>query len=331
MLGYLARNCGVTGGSVAFQGSDLFRLSEGGRRKLRGIRIAYVAQSAAASFNPCHRLLDQHVEAALQYGIADGRLAREQAAAIYRELGLPAELGLRFPHQVSGRQLQRAMIAMAISCRPDVVVFDEPTTALDVTTQIGVQATLREVIRSHHLSGVYISYDLALVAQMSDRIAVLRHGKLVEATDTPTMLSAPREAYTRSLWAVRSLQKSPRTEPGLTPELLKVEGLDAYYGTFHVLKDIGFSLGYGETIAVVGESGSGKSTLARALTGVLSPARGRTSFAGDVLASSYERRSREQLRRMQFIYQMADTALNPRHSVRTAIERPLKLFSGYRV
>jgi peptide/nickel transport system ATP-binding protein len=326
LMGYLARNCEVTTGSVQFEGTDLFKLAESRRRGLRGVRIAYVAQSAAASFNPCHRLIDQHVEAAVEHGLMDLRKAKEEAAAIYRELGLPAELALRFPHQVSGGQLQRAMIAMAISCRPDVVIFDEPTTALDVTTQIGVLAALRQVIRSHRLSGIYISHDLALVAQMSDRIAVLRHGRVVETADTATMLDAPKQPYTKSLWAVRTFEKPPRTDRSFSPELLKVGALNAYYGAFQVLQDISFMLPQGQTMAIVGESGSGKSSLARALTGVLSPASGQICFEGNVLARSFKGRSANQLRRIQFIYQMADTALNPRHSVKTAIERPLKLF-----
>ncbi len=326
LMGYLARNCVVTAGSVAFEGTDLFKLAESRRRDLRGVRIAYVAQSAAASFNPCRRLIDQHIEAAVQHGLLEPQKARDEAAAIYGELGLPAELALRFPHQVSGGQLQRAMIAMAMSCRPDVIIFDEPTTALDVTTQIGVLSALRQVIRNHRLSGVYISHDLALVAQMSDRIVVLRHGRVVETADTATMLQAPKDDYTKSLWAVRALAKPQRTDTGLAPELLSIEALDAHYGAFQVLHNINFSLTKGQAMAIVGESGSGKSSLARALIGILSPTNGRVRFEGTVLPSSYKGRSADQLRRIQFIYQMADTALNPRHSVKTTIERPLKLF-----
>ena len=330
LMGYLASTCRVSSGEVLFAELDLFRIGEPERRKLRGTRIAYVAQSAAASFNPAHRIIDQHIETAVRHGLKTKAEAKRDAAALYRDLGLPDDIGMRFPHQVSGGQLQRAMIAMAISCQPDLVIFDEPTTALDVTTQIGVLAMIRQVTRQHRLSGVYISHDLALVAQMADRIAVLRHGRLVELAATRDMLAAPKEDYTKSLWAVRKLVKTPAPERRDRQPLLSVTGLDVRYGGFKALSNVSIAVPRGGTVAIVGESGSGKSSLARAIIGVVKPAAGGVVFDGRELAPGYDRRSREQLRQIQFIYQMADTALNPRQSVRDVIGRPLTLMAGLR-
>src|SRR5262249_10624613 len=153
-------------------------------------------------------------EGAVQHGIAGEAEARQQAITLLRKLRLPQPetIGLRYPHQVSGGQLQRMMTAMAISCRPDLIIFDEPTSSLDVTTKIEVLAAVKDVIRQHDPAAIYISHDLALVAQMADRIMVLRNGELVEESETATMLSAPSEAYTKSLWAVRTHNKPPAPE-----------------------------------------------------------------------------------------------------------------------
>jgi peptide/nickel transport system ATP-binding protein len=325
LLGYLAPGCEATAGQVVFDSRDLLRVGEAERRRLRGTRIAYVAQSAASAFNPAWRIIDQHIEVAVQHGLASRAEARRDALRLHDELGLPPGAGERFLHQLSGGQLQRAMIAMAISCRPDLVVFDEPTTGLDVTTQIGVLRVIREVVRRHGMSGVYISHDLALVAQMADRIAVMRHGKVVEVAETAAMLAAPQADYTRSLWAVRSLDRPARPPAEAAEPLLSLRGVDAAYGHVPVLRGIDLDVPPGRCVVIVGESGSGKSTLARVIAGLLPPRAGSIRFAGQALAPSYAQRPRQQLRRIQMIYQMADTALNPRQTVRTAIGRPLVL------
>lgn len=324
LLGYLAPGCNVLAGRIVFDSRDLLRLRESERRRLRGTRIAYVAQSAAAAFNPVWRIIDQQIEVAVRHGIATRAEARRDAIRLYRELGLPVDAGDRFPHQLSGGQLQRAMIAMAISCLPDLVVFDEPTTGLDVTTQIEVLRVIRDVVRRHGMSGVYISHDLALVAQMADRIAVMRHGKLVEVGETASMLAAPKAEYTRTLLAVRNPQPPTRTMVAGEP-LLSLRGISARYGTTPVLHGIDLDVPSGRCVVIVGESGSGKSTLARVVAGLLAPTAGEVRFAGQTLGPSYAQRSRTDLRRIQMIYQMADTALNPRQTVRTTIGRPMVL------
>jgi peptide/nickel transport system ATP-binding protein len=330
-MGYARDGCRITGGSVVFDGRDLTKLTKEAQRKLRGSRIAYVAQSAAASFNPAHKLIDQYSEAPVQHGVMSSSQAEKEAIDLYRRLRLPNpdEIGFRYPHQVSGGQLQRAMTAMAMSCRPDLIIFDEPTTALDVTTQIEVLAAIKDVVRQFNTAAIYITHDLAVVAQMADRIMVLRYGELVEEAPTGQMLDHPEKDYTKSLWAVRSFKKAEREEPasGATP-IISVQGVDASYGKVQVLRNVSFDLHERQTVAVVGESGSGKSTTARVITGLLPPDKGQVLFKGKPLPPSYKRRGKDQLRHVQMIYQMADTAVNPRQRIRDIIGRPLEFYLG---
>ncbi|WP_307436998.1 ABC transporter ATP-binding protein [Labrys monachus] len=325
--GFARPGCRFTGGSVVFDGVDLLSLSETRKRRLRGARIAYVAQSAAAAFNPARRLIDQTVETATVHGTARRREAILDARDLYRRLRLPDpdRVGERFPHQVSGGQLQRVMTAMAMSCRPDLIIFDEPTTALDVTTQVEVLAAIRRVVEEFGTAALYITHDLAVVAQMADRIMVLRHGGTVEEAPTRQMLSAPREAYTKTLWAVRDLAK-PEAAGG--EPILTISGITAAYGSMTALDDVSVTIPRGTTVAVVGESGSGKSTLARTITGLLLPKAGHILFEGKRLPPGLPQRTAEDLRRIQMIYQSADTALNPRHTVRKLIGRPLQFYRG---
>jgi peptide/nickel transport system ATP-binding protein len=213
-MGYVQPGCRFTGGTVMFDGDDLTRMSESQRRRLRGSRITYVAQSAAASFNPAHRLIDQCVEATVAHGLAAEDAAKADARELFRSLQLPDpdNIGQRYPHQVSGGQLQRAMTAMAMSSRPDLIIFDEPTTALDVTTQVEVLAAMRDIVQRFNTAAIYITHDLAVVAQMADVIKVLRYGETIEDAPARKMLKAPEQPYTKSLWAVRSLEKPEEQE-----------------------------------------------------------------------------------------------------------------------
>ncbi|RWU21618.1 ABC transporter [Pseudomonas alkylphenolica] len=329
-MGYVRDGCRITGGSVRFDGMELVGARAEALRKLRGLRIAYVAQSAAASFNPAHRLIDQHVETAVKNGGIDRAQAEAEAVELYRVLRLPnpEQIGQRYPHQVSGGQLQRVMTAMAIACHPDLIVFDEPTTALDVTTQIEVLAAIRDVVKTYGSAALYISHDLAVVAQMADRIMVLRHGKLVEEADTRSMLNAPQQEYTKSLWAVRSFRTDPKICAAQQRPLLEVRQACASYGQQPVLHDVSLTLHRGQTLAVIGESGSGKSSTARLITGLLPPTAGQVLYDGEALPADFRRRSKEQLRRIQMIYQIPDTALNPRQRIVDIIGRPLTFYLG---
>lgn len=322
----------ITGGEVLLNGRDLRRASPAELRALRGKDVTYVAQSAAAAFNPAKRLMDQVIEATLHHGVASGAEARTRAVKLFRTLGLPdpENFGNRYPHQVSGGQLQRAMTALALCPEPELVIFDEPTTALDVTTQIGVLAAIKDAIRTTGVAALYITHDLAVVAQVADDILVLRNGRMVEYGSTSQIIERPQEEYSRALVSVRKLEhaeSSSSTEP-----LLSVDEVTAsYHGLgFDVLKNVSAELHPGQTLAVVGESGSGKSTLARVITGLLPPAAGEIRFDGRTLSPAREGRSREDLRELQMIYQMADVAMNPRHTVGKIIGRPLKFYFGLR-
>jgi len=326
-MGYTQPGCKLTGGSIMFDGIDLAKAKDREKRQLWGTRIAYVAQSAAASFNPAHRLIDQTVEAATRRGIRPDAESRADAVELFRALQLPdpETIGNRYPHQVSGGQLQRVMTAMAMSPRPDLIIFDEPTTALDVTTQVEVLASMRKIVEEFNTAAIYITHDLAVVAQMADFIQVLRYGEEVEEAPTRQMLTKPEEPYTKSLWSVRALEKPEVKGDDI---VLSIDNIDAAYGPLKVLHDVSIKLPRGRTVAVVGESGSGKSTTARVMTGLLPPLSGTVTFNGEVLPAALKDRSKDQLQRIQMIYQMADTAMNPRQTVEEIIGRPLEFYLG---
>jgi peptide/nickel transport system ATP-binding protein len=330
-MGYARDGTRISGGSIEFDGMELTTASESERRALRGHRIAYVAQSAAASFNPSHKLIDQYSEAPLQYRLKKRTEAQEDAMELYEKLRLPnpQDIGFRYPHQVSGGQLQRAMTAMAMSCKPDLIIFDEPTTALDVTTQIEVLAAIRDIVDEYNTAAIYITHDLAVVAQMADTIKVLLKGEEIEEAATKEMLDNPQEDYTKSLWAVRSFKRPQKERPKGAEPLISVRGVDASYtGGAKVLDDVSFDVYEGMTVAVVGESGSGKSTVARVITGLLPPSKGEVIFRGEPFPPDYRNRTKDQLRQCQMIYQMADTALNPKVRISEIIGRPAQFYSG---
>ncbi|MCQ2002920.1 ABC transporter ATP-binding protein [Rhizobium sp. NRK18] len=319
----------IIGGEVLLDGENILAFSKGKIRTVRGARVCYVAQSAAAAFNPAHKLGDQVIEASVRHGLMSSEEARKRALYLFRVLGLPDpdNFGDRYPHQVSGGQLQRAMTAMALCPNPELIIFDEPTTALDVTTQIDVLAAIKHAIEETHTAALYITHDLAVVAQISDDIMVLRHGNMVEYGTAKQIIEEPREEYTRALVNVREMGK-PEAEDQ-SDAVLKVENVSASYGNgFKVLHDVSLHVPRGQTLAIVGESGSGKSTLARVITGLLPASEGKITFDGEVLPPALKQRSRDQLRRIQLIYQMADTAMNPRQTVGDIIGRPVTFYEG---
>ncbi len=340
LLGYARRGCRLSGGVVHVGEHDMLALSEHQLQGLRGNRVSYIAQSAAAAFNPAKRLIDQVIEGALIHGLGTRAELHAKAIGLFRDLALPGpeRIGQRYPHQVSGGQLQRVMAAMALISDPLLVVLDEPTTALDVTTQIDVLRAFKRVVRERGATAVYVSHDLAVVAQMADQIVVLNGGQILEQSATAPLLNAPTHAYTRSLLAAARPDTTIRPPCGVAGEvpLLTITGLTAGYGnknlhgmpSIRVLEDIDLTVRRGQAIGVIGESGSGKSTLARVVAGLLTPALGGLAFDGQPLGGSLAERTPEQFRRIQMVFQNADTALNPMHSVAAIIGRPLKMYFG---
>ena len=320
----------ITGGEVLLDGVDILKLGKSGTRALRGARVCYVSQSAAASFNPAHKLGDQVIEATIRHGLMSRSEARKRAVELFGILGLPEPetFGNRYPHQVSGGQLQRAMTAMALCSRPELIVFDEPTTALDVTTQIDVLAAIKSAIAKTGTAALYITHDLAVVAQVADDIMVLRNGETVEYGSTEKIIENPDADYTRDLVNVRAIRHEEAGDQ--SDRFFEMTNISASYGATPVLFDVSLHVPKGQTLAIVGESGSGKSTLARVATGLLQPTAGTVTFGGIELTPALKNRSREELRRVQLIYQMADTAMNPRQTVGEIIGRPVTFYEGLR-
>ncbi|WP_133647340.1 ABC transporter ATP-binding protein [Paraburkholderia flava] len=342
LLGYARSGCAIAGGSVRIGGTDVLALDARGRRALRARTVAYVAQSASAGFNPARTIMDQVTEPALLHRLMTPAAAREKAIGLFRSLALPEPetIGARYPHQVSGGQLQRVMAAMALITDPAVVVFDEPTTALDVTTQVDVLAAFRRVIRELGTTAVYVSHDLAVVAQMADRIVVLNGGSVRENGTTAQVLDAPADAYTRALLdATRRPEATFATERGQTvPPLLEIRGLSAGYGrtganglpATRVLDNVSLTIARGSALGVIGESGSGKTTLARVVAGLVERARGDVLLDGKPLPAKLAARTPDQYRRVQIVFQNADTALNPSHTIADILARPLCFYHGLR-
>lgn len=323
LMGYARPGCRISGGSVLVAGNDLVTLTEKQRAKVRGTEVTYVPQSAAAAFNPAATIMDQVIEVTRIHGLMAAAEARARAVELFRALSLPEPetIGSRYPHQVSGGQLQRLSAAMALISDPKLVIFDEPTTALDVTTQIEVLRAFKSVMKKGGIAGVYVSHDLAVVAQIADHIVVLKGGEVQEVGTTEEILSSAKHPYTREL--LSAFEPKPReaadaAERAPAP-LLKIENLVAGYGAsktdglplVRAVEDVSLKVEKGRNLGIIGESGCGKSTLARAIAGILPAAVGKIVFDGKELGRSARERTRDQLREMQIVFQYADTALNP--------------------
>ncbi len=341
LMGYARHGCRISDGNIHVAGTDVRSLSPGQLREFRGNKVAYIAQSAAASFNPGMRILDQVIEPVVIHGTLPRKEAKQKAIALFRELALPNPdtIGDRFPHQVSGGQLQRLMTAMALIGDPDVVILDEPTTALDVTTQVEVLKAFRRVVAQRGVTAIYVSHDLAVVAQMADRILVLLRGRMAEYGSTAKLIGAPQADYTKLLMDAARQQERPSSwhcAAADTQPLMEVRDLSAGYGPLdssgqpkvRILENINLKLWKGQAIGIIGESGSGKTTLAHAIAGLNAPSQGHILFNGYYINGDMHKRPDNELRRIQYVFQMADTALNPAHSVEQILTRPLTLFHG---
>lgn len=338
-LGYCKPGLKFASGEARLHGKNIAGLSTNVLRPSRGINVAYLAQSAAATFNPSIRINEQVTESPVLHGTMSQEEANEKALELYHALDLPDadNIGNRYPHQVSGGQLQRLMAAMALCGEPDLLVLDEPTTALDVTTQIEVLKAFKNVIGNQGAAAIYVTHDLAVVAQIADYIVVLYSGELKEAGATEVIINQPKHPYTKRLMSAINPMLTQQTGGVVTDNtstVIDVRGINAGYGNsvgkpaVMVLRDINIQILHSKTIGVIGESGCGKSTLARVIAGLLPQHSGEIALNDKVLPARLEDRSKEQLRKIQFVYQMADTALNPRQRIADILGRPLTFYSG---
>ena len=342
-LGYTKPGLEFAGGEVRLESEDVITMEANQLRALRGQRVAYLAQSAAATFNPALTIGEQVTESCVLHGILDQKQANERAETLYRALELPDpdRLGKRYPHQVSGGQLQRLMAAMALCGKPDLLVLDEPTTALDVTTQIEVLKAFKSVIKQEGSAAIYVTHDLSVVAQIADHIVVLYAGEVQEHGSAEQVVNQPTHDYTRRL--MRAVRPPPAAGQGdemlgehkRDVPALKVKDITAGYGRkrngvpeITVLRDVNVSIERGHTVGVIGESGCGKSTLARVMAGLLPAAHGQVLLDGDDLQPALQKRDRSELQKIQFVFQMADTALNPRQRIDHILGRPLEFYLG---
>lgn len=344
-MAYCRPGLHFSGGEVRLHGKDVLSMDPQDQRELRGNNVAYLAQSAAATFNPAITIGEQVTEAAVLHGTLTQEEANRRAVDLYRALELPdpERLGRRYPHQVSGGQLQRLMAAMALVSRPDLLVLDEPTTALDVTTQIEVLKAFKKVIQEEGSAAIYVTHDLAVVAQVADHIVVLYSGEIQEQGPTEQIINNPKHPYTKRLMAA----VKPTPKAGMGDEWndqhdrdiynVEVKQMTAGYGgivngkpAITVLRDIDLKIKNSHVVGVIGESGCGKSTLARVIAGLLPAAKGEVYLDGKKLEASLKNRSKEELQKLQFVYQMADTALNPRQLIGDILGRPLEFYQGFK-
>ena len=342
-LGYTKPGLEFVGGEVRLQGEDVISMQNDRLRGLRGQRVAYLAQSAAATFNPALTIGEQVTESTVLHGLMSQEEANRRAEDLYRALELPDpdRLGKRYPHQVSGGQLQRLMAATALCGKPDLLVLDEPTTALDVTTQIEVLKSFKSVIKQEGASAIYVTHDLSVVAQIADHIVVLYAGEIQEYGTADQVVTQPSHEYTRRLmYAVRPPPAAGQgdetsDEHQRKAPALEVKNLLAGYGRTQngapeitVLRDVNVAIERGHSVGVIGESGCGKSTLARVMAGLLPAAQGEVLLDGAALQPALQQRSRSELQKIQFVFQMADTALNPRQRIDKILGRPVEFYHG---
>jgi len=322
----LPRGVSASSGEILFEETDVLRLSPSAMRKLRGAGVAMIFQDPMAALNPVVTIGKQITEQIRAHRAISEKAALEQAAGLLAEMGLkdPKALLKSFPHQLSGGQRQRVMIAMALSLSPKLLIADEPTTALDVTTQAQILKLIKRIQAERQMSVLFITHDFGVVADMADRVAVMRHGRVVEEGGASDVLGDPKHSYTRALIAA-----VPRGESMLQPvaqdtPLLSVKDLAKNFrrgGFFSgasavkAVDRVSLTLSRGETLGIVGESGSGKSTLARCVIRLLDPDAGEMVFDGADIAHMGERQLRPLRRRIQMVFQDPFSSLNPRQTV----------------
>ncbi|SHJ57365.1 peptide/nickel transport system ATP-binding protein [Bradyrhizobium lablabi] len=328
LMGLLPDNVIAEAGEIVFDGQNLLTLDDEAWLALRGRRIAMVFQEPMTALNPLMRIGDQIAEMFEAHNLLTPKVRKQKAVGLLREVGLPnPEQTIRaYPHQLSGGQRQRAMIAMALALEPAVLVADEPTTALDVTTQAQILKLIRDLQRRRNMAVMFITHDFGVVADIADRVVVLQHGKVVEQGAAEDVLTRPQHPYTRALLAAVPTMQPPQRAPLLNRrKAVEVVGLEKTYvsggGWFRparsvqAAKEVSFDIFQGETLGLVGESGSGKSSVARLVMRLIEPDQGTVRLGDTDLTRISGKALREQRRRIQMVFQDPFASLNPRRKV----------------
>jgi len=338
-LGLLAAN-GRACGSARFAGTELLGLAPAALDRLRGARIGMVFQDPMSSLTPHLAVGEQLIEVIVRHTRASPAEAQRRALALLERVQLtdPARRMRQYPHELSGGMRQRAMLAIALSCDPQLLIADEPTTALDVTVQAQILALLAELKRERALAMVLITHDVGVVAGVADRVAVMRSGRIVEAGSVAAVLKSPRDPYTRELLRPPRArpQERERVPAGGGGAALAVDGLGVEFkverGWFRsrahltALREVSFEVRGGEALGVVGESGAGKSTLVRSVLALPPPLRGRVVWLGRDLAQLDPGELRALREHVQIVFQDPAGSLDPRMRVRQAVGEPLGVY-----
>ena len=348
LLGHCRPGGVITAGAVRIAGEDILRLDEPARRRLRGRHIAFVPQNPLSSLTPHMRIGDQVDEAVRHLRGCGAAEARARTLELFEATNLPDPKGIcaRFPHELSGGQRQRVVIAAALAGDPGVLVLDEPTTALDKTTEVQVLELVRTLRERFGTSLIYVSHDLGVISRMCDQVIVMHQGRIVEQGPAARIFGAPAHVYTRQLIAaIPRVDAEPpeREQQQAQDALLVAKDLAFSYPARRrawfqpppatarpALAGLSFAIGRGETLGLVGESGSGKSTAASLVAGLMAPSGGSLHFDGQPLAAKATDRSPTLRRRVQIVFQDPLSSLNPRQRIAAILERPLTLFTGLR-
>ncbi len=334
VMGLLPKRLTVAGGNLNFEGTELLSLKEHERRAMRGHAMGMIFQEPMSALNPMHTIGDQIEEVVKIHGRYSKTERKEMVLDILAAAKMPdpSKIVHSFPHQLSGGQRQRAMIAMALIMKPDLLIADEPTTALDVTTQAEILALIKELQAERSTGVLFITHDIGVVAEIADNVVVMKDGAVVEYGTTEEILSHPKQAYTKMLIsAVPSLKTKPRPKAveGV-PDALQIKNLVKTYRTgglltstreVHAVADVSLSIRKGETLGIVGESGSGKSTLARCVMRLVDPDSGTIQFGEHELAMASRAELLPLRRRIQMVFQDPYGSLNPRLSVVKMVEQ----------
>jgi len=333
MMGLLPSG-GIATGQISLEGKDLLHLSETQMCDLRGRQLGMIFQEPMTALNPVQTIGDQVAETLIVHGVAQRSEAREIARERLNRVGLTEDRFplSRYPHELSGGQRQRVCIALAIALRPKILIADEPTTALDVTTQAGILELLLELVRDEGMALMLITHDLAVTAQIADRVAVMEKGRIVEQNTTRTLFETRKHAYTRALFAASTHQPSREARVEDTPLLSVTKAVRDYrlprrtvFGKtplFRAVNEVSFDIRRGESLGLVGESGCGKSTLTRAILGLEPLQGGRITLNGDDISTGMTPDLRA---KMQVVFQDPYGSFNPRHTVARIIAEPFHL------